>query len=101
MLLCTIWDENIYYIVNRKLNQVQFKIQHPRGDFKCWGMKAMPNFDLVEFPYILTRDDQGMNLLDLKKNKAITIANTNGAISSNLFGHGNILQIVDNSNFTN
>ena len=98
MLLCTVWDEDTFYIVNRKKRQVQNKIKHPDGDFKCWGISKMPSFDLNEFPYLLSRDDRGITLLDVKKFKAISLTVNNGAITQNLFGHGSILKVVQKRN---
>jgi len=59
----------------------------------------MPGFSLEGYPFLIARDNQGIVVIDLKARAAYMLAIKNGQISQNLYGHGSILDIIENPNY--
>ena len=58
----------------------------------------MVNFDAKKCPFILSRDNMGFTLINVKSYKVYQLAKR--PISANLYGHGDILRVMqgaDNS----
>ena len=52
----------------------------------------MPGFDLMKMPFIVSRDNTGIVLIDVKN--CIAYQFSHAPIKANLFGHGDILRVV-------
>jgi hypothetical protein len=51
----------------------------------------VPDFDYKLCPFVLSRDNTGLNLIDVKNLKAYKFSDS--PITVNLFGHGDALRI--------
>lgn len=70
-------------------------IVHPlaqRTQTRCWGLAKMPNYDYQKCPFVLSRDNTGVILVDVRNCVAYIFAQN--PIKANLFGHGDILKVV-------
>ena len=86
MFLVAMWDQKLYHVIDRKQRQVIFTISQD-SNFKCWGMCLLPNIpDLI-----VTRDEWGINFLDTNTRKIQKVKGQTYGISTNLYGHGQIL----------
>ena len=66
-------------------------IQHPFGDFRCWGIRKMGS---LQNSILFIRDNLSISVINLNKNKCFVIAKGQDIeISKNLWGHGSILEI--------
>jgi len=48
MLVVAVWDDNYFHVVDRGSMDVSFTIRHPKGESRCWGLRAMPGLNLEE-----------------------------------------------------
>ena len=55
-------------------------------------MQKVPDFDINRNPFIMSRDNTGYVLINMKTIKAYQLAIS--PISANLYGHGDILRII-------
>jgi hypothetical protein len=104
-LIAAIWDSDRYCVIDRKSKAHTHSIAHPRGDFKCWGLKLIPNIVDSQFEgsdthmvaglsyLLMSRDNHGLTLIDIKNRKCFQISILNSKIGKNLYGHGDILDI--------
>lgn len=61
-------------------------------NIRCWGLAKVADFDMERNPFIMTRDNTGYTLLNVKTSKAYQLAVS--PVTANLFGHGDILRIT-------
>ena len=52
----------------------------------------MPDYDYQKMPFIMARDNTGIILIDVRNRVAYMFANA--PIKANLFGHGDILKVI-------
>ena len=50
-------------------------INNPTGSSWLYSMCLIPNFDYDSMPYAFAMNDKGINIIDVKKNKAYHIIN--------------------------
>jgi hypothetical protein len=60
---------------------------------RCWGLEKMPGFDYVKNPFVMSRDNTGLILIDVRNCVAYTFCSS--PIRANLYGHGDILRVVN------
>ena len=56
---------------------------------RCWGMAKISDFEINKRPFVISRDNTGIILIDVKNFKTYKLSNS--PITVNLFGHGDIL----------
>lgn len=61
-------------------------------NIRCWGLQKVADFDVNRNPFILSRDNTGYVLINVKTVKAYQLAIS--PISANLYGHGDILRVI-------
>lgn len=68
---------------------------HPlteKFNIRCWGLAKVADFDLEKNPFVISRDNAGYVLINVKTNKAYMLCKN--PISANLYGHGDILRVI-------
>lgn len=88
------WDNNKFIFIDNAQEAIVGILSHPVPDkfnIRCWGLARVADFDMETNPFIISRDNTGYILIDVKKQKVYLLANS--PISANLFGHGDILRV--------
>jgi len=93
--LAVSWDNNKFIFIDHKQENIVNILTHTmpeKFNIRCWGMAKVADFDIVKCPFVMTRDNTGFVLVNVKTIKAYQLALS--PISANLFGHGDILRIA-------
>lgn len=93
--LAVSWDNNKFIFIDHNQESIIAILSHPMPDkfnIRCWGLQKVADFDVVKNPFILSRDNTGYVLLNIKTVKAYQLAIS--PISANLYGHGDILRVM-------
>lgn len=93
--LAVSWDNNKYIFIDHDEEAIVNILAHPMQDkynIRCWGLAKVADFDMMKNPWIMSRDNTGYVLINVKTIKAYQLAIS--PISANLFGHGDILRIT-------
>jgi hypothetical protein len=93
--LAVSWDNNKFIFIDHKLEAIVGILAHPmpeKFNIRCWGLAKVADFDINRNPFIMSRDNTGYILINVKTIKAYQLAIS--PITANLFGHGDILRIV-------
>ena len=72
---------------------------HPfkeKSNVRCWGLQKAVDFEMVSNPFVISRDNTGYVLINVKTMKAYQLLIS--PISANLFGHGDILRVFKSEN---
>ena len=99
MYLAVSWDNNKYIFIDNRQENITNILNHPvtdKTDIRCWGLSKVGNFDLETCPFVMSRDNLGYVLINVKTIKTYMLCNS--PVSANLFGHGDILRIVKQDN---
>ena len=59
--------------------------------YRCWGLQKLPGYDYENLPFIMARDNLGIQLIDVRSQIAYMFSDA--PIMANLFGHGNIMAL--------
>ena len=69
--LCSVWDSNKFIVIDHEQERISEVITHPTGtQTRCWGLQKIPGFDLDSVPFVIARDNTGLVIIDVIKNKA-------------------------------
>ena len=93
--LAAVWDSTKYITIDHEQERMGKHINHPqaaKGQVRCWGIEKVPGFDMLKMPFLIARDNTGIVLVDVKNHLAYQFALA--PIKANLFGHGDILKVV-------
>lgn len=93
--LAVSWDNNKFIFIDNKMENISNILTHPMQDktnIRCWGLAKVADFDIVKCPFVLSRDNTGYILVNVKTIKSYQL--TVSPISANLFGHGDILRVM-------
>lgn len=93
--LAVSWDNNKFIFIDHKQEAIVNILTHPmpeKFNIRCWGLAKVADFDMERNPFIMTRDNTGYVLVNVKTSKAYQLAIS--PVSANLFGHGDILRIT-------
>ena len=95
--MAAVWDNSKYILIDHEQERMGKHIPHPLAKkmthARCWGLQKIPGFSLARLPYIVCRDNTGLVLIDVRNCAAYMFAQA--PISVNLFGHGDILRIIN------
>lgn len=60
-----------FKLFDRRSKQIVMMIRNPCGKFKCGDLEKLPYYDDIKFPYVLMRDINGFNLINMSNFKII------------------------------
>jgi hypothetical protein len=93
--LAVAWDNNKFIFIDNESESITCILNHPTSEkqnIRCWGLAKVSDFDINKCPFVISRDNIGYVLINVKTMKAYQW--TFSAITANLFGHGDILRVV-------
>lgn len=64
--LCSIWNQSGVFVVDRTPRSKPMKIEDPRYNSHTTDLKALFPEQFGELPYVVTRNKNGINLIDLR-----------------------------------
>ena len=93
--VAAVWDSSKFIMIDHEQEKMGKVIAHPQAaktQARCWGMAKMPGYDYQKMPFVMARDNTGIVLIDVRNRVAYMFAHA--PIKANLFGHGDILKVV-------
>ena len=93
--LAATWDNTKLIFIDHQNEKLEQTIEHPSSKdqpkTRCWGLLKVPDYHTTANPFIISRDNTGLILVNVRAAKSFKLSDS--AISANLFGHGNILRV--------
>jgi len=94
--LAVSWDNNKFIFIDHEQEQITSILEHPQHlhkfNVRCWGLVKLPDFDAESNPFIVSRDNTGFVIINVKTLTAHQLQLS--PITVNLYGHGDILRIL-------